>query len=543
MIASGQLGENADVVIWDAERRIPIFRFQEHDHEVSQVAFSSDDRLLATVGNARDHKIFFLDTSTGKVVVGTGFRQENPTALAWSPVVSEIYTAAAAFDTEVCMWTINPQKGTVVASSVVKGSVRRSITCLVFSADGQWLFAGTKSGDVVTINVKRKSIQVVHNVCSLGVGDMILLKTGQLMVGGGDGTLQVFDMEDMRTDASAIQLRNTSISSLSTAPDSNDCTLIVGTTEGSLLRHLDSNSVVPLLETQRGPITAAAFSSTDQDTFATSSGAGTIAIWSKKARNLVHSALINMPTPGRKLVGRIAERDSGAATCVQVCDTRVISGWGDGHIRCHSLIDLNRSWLINNAHCLGGNSGVSALCLGVKCDVIFSGGVGGEIRVWDVASRGIAAHMKQHVGRVTGIVAFEDSAHVMSCGVDGTMKLWDIAHEKCLTTFTAKMGGVNSITLVPDQVQVVSVGKDRCITFWDIRCPQPQQVVQNAHSSEVTSSGMTKDGSIIRLWDFRTGSGISELVGHTSTVSSTQFSCAEDSLISTGQDGAILWWE
>jgi len=43
---------------------------------------------------------------------------------------------------------------------VTTGSVRRGINCLCFSADGAWLFAGTASGDVLTINVARKAVQV-----------------------------------------------------------------------------------------------------------------------------------------------------------------------------------------------------------------------------------------------------------------------------------------------------------------------------------------------------------------------------------------------
>lgn len=40
------------------------------------------------------------------------------------------------------------------------GSVRREVTALVFSSDGRWLFAGTASGDVVTVNVGRRAVQV-----------------------------------------------------------------------------------------------------------------------------------------------------------------------------------------------------------------------------------------------------------------------------------------------------------------------------------------------------------------------------------------------
>ncbi len=43
---------------------------------------------------------------------------------------------------------------------MVLGTVRREYTCLQFSADGMWLYCGTASADVVTVNVQRRSVQV-----------------------------------------------------------------------------------------------------------------------------------------------------------------------------------------------------------------------------------------------------------------------------------------------------------------------------------------------------------------------------------------------
>lgn len=65
------------------------------------------------------------------------------------------------------------------------GSIRREYTTLCFSADGQWLYAGTSSADVVTINVARVCVQMAHPVCSGGVGAMLLNAQGQ--VGGAMG--------------------------------------------------------------------------------------------------------------------------------------------------------------------------------------------------------------------------------------------------------------------------------------------------------------------------------------------------------------------
>lgn len=67
-LASGQQGCNANVLLWDTGQGQPVFKFEEHDHMVVHLQFSPDDRLLASVGNARDGAMVFWDVATGKVV-------------------------------------------------------------------------------------------------------------------------------------------------------------------------------------------------------------------------------------------------------------------------------------------------------------------------------------------------------------------------------------------------------------------------------------------------------------------------------------------
>ncbi len=43
LIASGQIGENADVCVWDFASRKLIYRLNEHDSGVSSVSFTDDD--------------------------------------------------------------------------------------------------------------------------------------------------------------------------------------------------------------------------------------------------------------------------------------------------------------------------------------------------------------------------------------------------------------------------------------------------------------------------------------------------------------------
>jgi len=68
LIASGQHGRDADVIVWDVEARAPVFRLQEHDSGVAVVAFSEDERFLVTVGVVSDGKMVVWDLETGAVV-------------------------------------------------------------------------------------------------------------------------------------------------------------------------------------------------------------------------------------------------------------------------------------------------------------------------------------------------------------------------------------------------------------------------------------------------------------------------------------------
>lgn len=80
LLASGQTGKNADLLIWDYAKRSIAFRLSEHDFGVACVAFSPDGKLLASVGNDRDRKMIVWDTSSGCIVS----RSVTAPLLSWS---------------------------------------------------------------------------------------------------------------------------------------------------------------------------------------------------------------------------------------------------------------------------------------------------------------------------------------------------------------------------------------------------------------------------------------------------------------------------
>lgn len=86
-IASGQGGENSDVIVWDFDKRTAVYRLSEHDHGVAVVEFSHDDRLLCSCGVAEDRKILIWDMSNGCIVAVAQHNPAPTTLVAWGGMV------------------------------------------------------------------------------------------------------------------------------------------------------------------------------------------------------------------------------------------------------------------------------------------------------------------------------------------------------------------------------------------------------------------------------------------------------------------------
>ena len=81
-------------MLWDYATKRAIFRLSEHDHEVTHLDFSHDDRLLISAGNQLDGKMFIWNTANGYIVssvqlVPTVF-SESPRCLKWGGYVKDI---------------------------------------------------------------------------------------------------------------------------------------------------------------------------------------------------------------------------------------------------------------------------------------------------------------------------------------------------------------------------------------------------------------------------------------------------------------------
>ncbi len=122
-----------------------------------------------------------------------------------------------------------------------------------------------------------------------------------------------------------------------------------------------------------------------------------------------------------------------------------------------------------------------------------SGGIQGELRLWEMRSRELISHLKEHAQIVTNIVIFPDDTQALSSSRDRNILRWDLRSEKRVFCHEQRMGGINDIALTSDATAVYSVGQERRLIKWGVNHVGPlnQQILDgNAEADEGKSVEM-----------------------------------------------------
>ena len=94
-------------------------------------------------------------------------------------------------------------------------------------------------------------------------------------------------------------------------------------------------------------------------------------------------------------------------------------------ILCNSAESGENLWMIDNAHV----GGVSSLTLSHNHRFLLTGGPAGEVRLWELRSRELVSHLKEHKQNITSIVLFQDDTLALSASRDRCVLRWDLKSE------------------------------------------------------------------------------------------------------------------
>jgi cilia- and flagella-associated protein 52 len=542
LVASGQQGRNSNIYIWDFEKETIIFTFEEHDKSVDALAFSHDDRILASVGG--DQKLILWDMSNGMIIAQNIKLPADTCCVAFGGFVKDVkkrdtdhYLLCTAGKEGMMLWDLDPYSGDLV-SIVLKGDARatitRSITDLSFSHGAEYVYGATTSGDFVVASVRATRILTNTPACKKGLNCVEAVTDG-LIIGGGDFTVKLFDNELRCIKETSF---DAPICSMSMSPDKSE--VILSTKKGTIYRlNTTTMQSITISESHTDAITSVAFAPTGSEKVATASMDGTIKVW-----DLTEYMVVSTSYPLKtQAVGTYP-------TCVGMTDV-VLSGWNDGRVLAHDIWSGEHLWSIDNAHV----DGVSALAVSHNNRFILTGGPHGEVRLWELRSRDLISHLKEHTAVVNGIALFRDDAFAVSVSRDRCILKWDLRIERRVTCNMQRMGGVSGVAISRDEKHVITVGQERTLSYWTAEEEgATHRAILNAQDEEADEGrcvGVSNDGNfivtggtegVIRLWSYESGAQCANQLGHSGTINGLSFSGDDRQVVSGGSDGCIFIW-
>jgi WD40 repeat protein len=195
-------------------------------------------------------------------------------------------------------------------------------------------------------------------------------------------------------------------------------------------------------------------------------------------------------------------------------------------------------------------SAVLSVTFSPNGEILATGDVDGEIRLWQVSDGQQLLTCKGHTNWVHSVAFLPENLTLISASEDRTLRLWDITTGECLRVFQGHTGRVWCVAPHPQGRTIASGSEDRKIKLWDLNTGQCYRTLEG-HQGEVSSLAFSPDGSLIvsgsedrsiRIWDFKTGECLKTLSGHKGWIWSV--ACIQGGiLVSGGDDGIVMLWD
>jgi WD40 repeat protein len=381
--------------------------------------------------------------------------------------------------------------------------------------------------------MKNRVMQSFIPACSAGVMSIAYLPSqhgAAVMAGGGDGTVTLLQgptPNDLR-DEKQINLDG-ALTSMSLKHDGSE--VMVTSAVGTAFRIRCKDLTFKCHnQVSAGALYDVEYIKGVNDQFLTCGGDGVITLWDAND----YSARLRCPTRSRSY-----------PISVTGSEDIIVAGLSDGKMLSFDSVQGQSLWHIDNAH----KGGVTSMRLPTNVRFVVSGGAEGELRVWELKTRQMVSHLKEHAARVNDIQLFPNDSYAVSCSRDRCLLTWDLRSEKRLTCHREKHGGINCLAVASNQTTVITAGQEKFLTYWDLRMQDPVRVIEM--DEEVNGLSLSHDdrylatagsGLVVKVWDVQAAAVISSGAGHSRTINKVTWSPDSKQVVTCGKDNSILVW-
>ncbi|KAF8944627.1 hypothetical protein BGZ47_003997 [Haplosporangium gracile] len=188
-----------------------------------------------------------------------------------------------------------------------------------------------------------------------------------------------------------------------------------------------------------------------------------------------------------------------------------------------------------------------------------SGSIDGLVKIWDHRAPGIAETITppRHQYPAISSVAFSDTNNILFSGGSGhEILVWDRRAMRAAYTLSGHMGAITGIRLSPDGTRLLSSSLDNTVRIWNLGSYSDpsrrlERVLEGAakgmnerwsrpawsNDGLLVSSGAA-NGNVV-IWDTRTGHAMQTLFDHQACVNQVDFHPGENVVVSSSADKTL----
>jgi telomerase protein component 1 len=197
----------------------------------------------------------------------------------------------------------------------------------------------------------------------------------------------------------------------------------------------------------------------------------------------------------------------------------------------------------------GHSDNVTTLLLSAAGDILYSGSADASIRAWDVRSGSALLCLRGHRGSVTSLVLTPDGQTLYSASTDHTVCAWDARTGRRLEVLGGFSGTTSALALSPGG-ETLYCSDEHQIHARATRSQLAGAARELAHASEIDALIFSPDGArlfsasadnTIGVWDSETGRGIGRLSGHPGPIEALALNAIGNLLLSTSNASSAEW--
>ena len=248
----------------------------------------------------------------------------------------------------------------------------------------------------------------------------------------------------------------------------------------------------------------------------------------------------------------VSDQSVDVVCCDYHCKTKlIVFGLSDGEFHLYELPDFIQiqSLSIDSSHPITSiRFNKTGDWIGIASEVL------GQLLVWEWQSESYILKQQSHTSRhvVTTASFSPDEQSVVTGGNDGKVKLWQTKTSFCIVTFSEHSSAVSSVIYSQSGKIVLSASLDGTVRAFDLKryrnfktltSPRPAQFTALACDVSVDIvASCAVDMFDIFVWSMKTGTILEILSGHTSAITSLQFTPITSNLVTVSLDGYVRSW-